>query len=59
MKNRVFPSMRGGAESNPNLVATEAEAQSMAKSRPIMIFFTLKGKTRKHYISPVNLNKFF
>ena len=36
-KNRIVKRTRGSAESNPNFPATEADAQSMEKRRPVMI----------------------
>jgi OOP family OmpA-OmpF porin len=43
MKNLKFAKIKGGADSTPNFVATDAEAQRMENRRPVKMFFTAKN----------------
>lgn len=44
IKKRTLASIRGGADSTPNFVATDAEAHKMENNKPVKIFFTLIKK---------------
>jgi OmpA-OmpF porin, OOP family len=51
IKNRILAKIKGGADSTPNLVATEAEAHKTENNKPIKIFF----KPNKNYPAKIRL----